>query len=93
VSYDLEQYSLELLRPPLWRLQPTGAWRRERDYEKFIEKEIAKRSLQVPRPVLIKQVGVCDKFRDNPDTYIQCLYALFHECDVGSLPCNLKRNL
>jgi len=74
---------LELLRPPLWRLQPTGVWHLKRDYEKTIEMEIAKRSLQVPRPVLAKQVEVCGEFKENPDTYIQCLYVLFYACEVG----------
>jgi hypothetical protein len=61
-----------------WRISPNGVFRLKRGYEKIVEKELAKRSLQLPRPVLVKPVEACDKFEENPDLYIQCLYVLHH---------------
>ena len=76
MSYELalrRMYKLEF-----WRISPNGVFRLKRDYEKIVEKELAKRSLQLPRPVLVKPVEACDKFEENPDFYIQCLYVLYH---------------
>ena len=72
---DVMSYKLDLWT--LWRIA-SDARRLKRGYEKIVEKELVKRSLQLPRPVLVRPVEACDKFRKNPDLYIQCLYVMYH---------------
>ena len=72
---DVMSYKLDLWT--LWRIA-SDARHLKRGYEKIVEKEFAKRSLQLPRPVLVKPIEACDKFEENPDLYIQCLYMLYH---------------
>ena len=81
MSYECVSYELVLWRMyklEFWRISPNSVFRLKRDYEKIVEKELAKRSLQLPRPVLVKPVEACDNFEENSDLYIQCLYVLHH---------------